>query len=135
VAAAGPSAAGSAGVAQAATKKPAQVVRAWSAALNADDNEAAARLFAKNARVLQPGVAVRLATHALALGFNDALPCAGTITRLQVHGDRVTATFLLGERPKHTCDGPGQKAAALFVVEKGKIVLWQQVAVPAEPSA
>ena len=116
-----------------AAPKPAQVVRAWSAALNANDNEAAARLFATNARVLQPGVAVRLATHALAVGFNDALPCAGTITRLQVSGNQVTATFLLGERPKHTCDAPGQKAAALFVVMNGKIVLWQQVAVPAPP--
>lgn len=123
------------GAAQAA-KKPAAVVRAWSAALNADDNERAARLFARNAHILQPNVDVVLRTHALAVGFNDALPCAGTITRLQMKGNRVVATFLLGERPKHVCDGPGQKAATLFVIRKGKIVLWQQVPVPpAPPSA
>ena len=119
-----------AGAARAA-RSPAQVVRAWSAALNADRNEAAARLFAKNARIVQPGVDVELSTHALALGFNDSLPCAGRITRLQVKGARVTATFVLGERPHHACDGPGLQAAALFVVRKGKIVLWRQVPVPA----
>lgn len=115
------------------TRSPAQVVRAWSSALNANRNEAAARLFALGARVVQPGVDVRLTTHALAVEFNDALPCAGKIVRIQVHGNRVVATFVLGKRPKHTCDGPGQKAAALFVVRNGKIVLWQQVAVPAQP--
>ncbi len=115
------------------TRTPVQVVRAWSRDLNANRNEAAARLFARDARVVQPGVDVRLTTHALALGFNDALPCAGTIVRLQAKGARVTATFVLGERPKHTCDGPGAKAAAVFVVRKGKIVLWQQVPVPPQP--
>ena len=119
------------GAAAAATRSPVQVVRAWSKALNANHNAAAARLFAKGARIVQPGVDVKLRTRALAIGFNDALPCAGRIIRLQVRGARVTATFVLGRRPKHTCDGPGQKAAALFVVRKGKIVLWQQVPVPA----
>jgi hypothetical protein len=115
------------------TRTPAQVVRLWSRDLNANHNEAAARLFALGARVVQPGVDVRLTTHALAVGFNGSLPCAGRITRLQAKGARVTATFVLGERPKHTCDGPGAKAAAVFVVRKGKIVLWEQVPVPAQP--
>jgi limonene-1,2-epoxide hydrolase len=122
-----------AGTAQAAAK-PAQVVRAWSKALNANDNVAAADLFAHNARVIQPGVDVRLNSHALAVAFNDSLPCAGRLVATQVKGNRVTATFVLGERPKHRCDAPGVKAAALFVVRAGKIVRWQQVAVPA-PSA
>jgi limonene-1,2-epoxide hydrolase len=126
------------GQAQAAatTRTPAQVVRAWSRDLNANRNVAAARLFALDARVVQPSYELRLTTRALARAWNDALPCAGTITRLQVEGARVTATFVLGERPKHRCDGPGQKAAAVFVVRKGKIVLWRQVPVPpAAPSA
>ena len=116
--------------AAAAAQSPAQVVRAWSRALNANRNAAAARLFARGARVVQPGVEVRLTTRALAVGFNDALPCAGRITRLQAHGATVVATFVLGERPRHRCDGPGRKAAAKFVVRKGRIVLWQQVPVP-----
>jgi limonene-1,2-epoxide hydrolase len=122
-------AAAGSGAAQAA-RTPAEVVRAWSAALNANRNERAARLFAPNAHVVQPAVDVRLTSHALAVAWNDALPCSGRILRLQVHGARVVATFVLGERPKHRCDGPGQKAAALFVVRKGKIVLWEQVPVP-----
>lgn len=123
-----------AGTAHAATS-PAAVVRAWSKALNANDNERAARLFALGAHVVQPGVDVRLTSHRLAVAFNDALPCAGRITEIRVAGNRATATFVLGTRPKHRCDGPGQKAAALFVVRGGKIVRWQQVPVPKAPTA
>jgi len=118
-----------------ASAAPADVVRAWSHALNANDNERAARLFAPNARVIQPGVDVRLNTHRLAVAFNDALPCAGRIVDIRVRGDHATATFVLGMRPKHRCDGLGQRAAALFVVHAGKIVRWQQVPVPASATA
>jgi limonene-1,2-epoxide hydrolase len=109
---------------------PAAVARAWSKDLNANRNVAAARLFAPNARVVQPGVNVVLTSRALAIGFNNALPCAGRIVAIQVHGNRAIATFVLGQRPKHHCDAPGVKAAALFVVRNGKITLWKQVAVP-----
>src|SRR5665213_2368218 len=51
-----------------------------------------------------------------------------------VYGNRAVATFVLGERPKHHCDGPGVKAAALFIVRGGKITLWEQIAVP-KPNA
>ena len=118
-----------------AAASPSTVVRAWSRALNANDNEHAARLFAPNARVIQPGVDVRLRTHAIAVAFNDALPCAGRVISIRVRGERATATFVLGTRPKHRCDGLGQKAAALFVVHAGKIVRWQQVPVPSGPTA
>jgi limonene-1,2-epoxide hydrolase len=113
---------------------PAAIVRAWSAALNANDNVAAGKLFAKNARVVQGALDARLTSAKIAVAFNDSLPCAGKIVRITVKGNTAVATFVLGRRPKHTCDGPGQKAAALFVVRGGKIVLWEQVAVPAAPS-
>jgi len=87
-----------------------------------------------NARVIQPGVDVALTSRALALGFNASLPCAGKIVRITVNGDRATATFVLGERPKHRCDAPGAKAAAIFTVRHGKIVRWEQVPVPTAPS-
>ena len=108
---------------------PPAIVRQWSAALDRNDNSTAALLFAPGARVVQPGVDVRL-TPDLALAFNESLPCAGKIVRLSVSGNRVVAVFVLGERPKHKCDGPGQKAAALFVVRDGKITLWEQIPVP-----
>jgi hypothetical protein len=113
---------------------PAAVARAWSKNLNANRNVAAARLFAPNARVVQPGVDVVLSSRALAIGFNDSLPCAGRIVAITVDGNRAVATFVLGQRPKHRCDAPGMKAAALFVVRSGKITLWKQVAVP-KPNA
>jgi len=109
---------------------PASIARAWSKNLNANRNVAAARLFAPNARVVQPGVDVVLTSRLLAIGFNNALPCAGRIVAMSVHGNRAVATFVLGRRPKHHCASPGVKAAALFVVRGGKITLWKQVAVP-----
>ena len=117
-----------------AATTPKAVVRAWSKALNANDNVTAARLFAPNARVVQPGVNVALTSRALALAFNESLPCAGKILRISVKGNRATATFVLGERPKHRCDAPGVKAAAVFTVRQGKIVRWEQLPVPAAPS-
>jgi limonene-1,2-epoxide hydrolase len=125
-------AAAAASVAHAVTS-PEQIVRAWSRALNANDNERAAQLFALGARVVQPGVDGRLRTHALAVLFNNALPCAGRIVAVRLAGARVTATFVLGQRPLHRCDAPGAKAAALFVIRNGKIVLWRQVPVPGQP--
>ena len=109
---------------------PEAVARAWSKALNANDNAAAAKLFAHNAHVVQPGVDGFLSSRAIAIAFNASLPCGGRVVAVDVTGNRAVATFLLGERPKHHCDAPGVKAAALFVVRNGKITLWQQVAVP-----
>jgi len=130
VAAAGSGAA----VATRAAAAPAQVVRAWSKALNANDNQAAARLFAPNALIVEGSLYLRLKTHTLAVEFNDSLPCAGRVVAVTVKGHDATGTFLLGHRPKHTCDGPGEKAAALFVVKNGKIVVWERVPVPAPTS-
>ena len=126
-------AAAGSGAATAATRpaSPAAVARAWSKALNANDNAAAAELFAHNARVVQPGVDGR-AQDARASRSRSTRRCpapaaSSTITRAR--RPRV-ATFVLGERPKHHCDAPGHESRALFVVRNGKITLWQQVAVP-----
>jgi len=42
----------------------------------------------------------------------------------------VLVVFSLEGRPQHACDSPEQKAAALFRVRNGKIVLWHQTDVP-----
>jgi limonene-1,2-epoxide hydrolase len=108
-----------------------EVVRAWSAALNRNDNEQAARLFAGGAQVIQNGE-LTLATHADAVRWNAALPCGGRISHLEVRSkNQVLAIFELQERPHHRCDGTGGQAAAIFEVENGRIVLWHQTAVPA----
>jgi hypothetical protein len=108
------------------------VARAWSAALDRSDNEAAASLFADGAQVIQSDETV-LASHADAVTWNAALPCGGRIEKvIQRAPDEVLVVFLLGERPRHTCDAPGADAAAIFRVEHGKIVLWHQTVPPDE---
>ena len=109
------------------------VVRAWSSALNAGDNETAADLFATNAEIVQGGAEQRFRNRADAVDWNAGLPCSGRIVRLETRGAEVTATFVLGDRPTSRCDGPGAKARAVIRVRHGKIVLWHQVPVPQPP--
>ena len=114
---------------------PPAVVRAWSQALNRNDNSGAALLFAQNARIIQaPVIDVRV-TFQMAIAFHDGLPCGGTLVAMERHGNRVVATFRLKERPQHHCASIGQKAAAAFTVRRGKIVRWEQVPVPEKPTA
>ena len=109
---------------------PSEVVRAWSAALDHNDNERAARLFAHGAQIVQNGEETLL-THADAVRWNAGLPCGGRISHLEQHGkNQVLAVFELQNRPQHRCDGLGQQAATIFEVEHGEIVLWHQTAVP-----
>lgn len=115
--------------------EPEDVVRAWSNAINEGDDTRAASLFARNAKVVQPGLELRLRDQQTAKRWNSGLPCAGRIVDTVVEGDEVTATFQLAERPGHRCDAPGVTAYALVQVIDGKIVLWHQVTGPAgEPS-
>ena len=109
------------------SRSPESVVRAWSRAIDADRNDAAADLFARGAEVVQGGQVTRLRTHADAVAWNAGLPCSGTIVALARSGDVVRATFLLGDRRRSRCDGPGERATAIFRVRDGKIVLWHQV--------
>jgi hypothetical protein len=107
-----------------------EVVRAWSAALDRNDNEHAARLFADGAQIVQNGEEILL-THADAVRWNAGLPCGGRISHLVLHGkSQVLAIFELRNRPHHRCDAVGGQAAAIFRVEDGQIVLWHQTVVP-----
>lgn len=105
----------------------ADVVRSWSEALNADQNDAAADLFAPGAIVVQGGAELRLADHGDALAWNEALPCNGRIVELSENEDVVRATFLLRDSQTSPCDGPGQSATAVFTVREGKITRWEQL--------
>ena len=110
---------------------PETVVREWSDALNAGDNERAADLFAEGAQVVQGNSVVSLRTHADAVDFNSSLPCSGKIMDVTTHDDTATATFRLGDRKTSRCDAPGEEAVAAFRVVGGKIVLWHQLPTPA----
>jgi len=112
------------------SSSPISVVRSWSAALDRNDNEHAARLFADGAQIVQNGEETLL-THADAVRWNAGLPCGGQISHLELHGKtQVLAIFELSKRPGHRCDAVGSQAAAIFRVEHGQIVLWHQTAVP-----
>ena len=109
------------------------VVRAWSAALNQDDNNTAASLFAQGAKVVQNGHVLTLRNRRQAVAWNSALPCSGKIVSIHTRGQTATATFVLGDRRHSQCDGPGQEATAIFKVVHGKIVLWHQTEAPPPP--
>lgn len=105
-------------------------MRAWSSAINANENSKAADLFATDAKVVQ-GDELVLHTHRDAVRWNESLPCAGKVESISARdGGELLVTFILAERPQHACDGPGSQAAAIFRVQDGKITLWHQTDVP-----
>ena len=106
---------------------PSAVVASWSQAINAGDDEAAAKLFTPDALVIQDGSETHLAGEAEALAFNSSLPCGAKIVKQSVAGDEVTATFTLTRRPEHMCDGTGESAVTVFRIKDGKIALWHQL--------
>lgn len=117
-------------------ESPADVVRAWTRALNAGDNRAAGNLFALGARIEQGGLVIVVRARSDAATWTASLPCAGRIVGLGVEGQTVTATFLLSDRSTSACDAPGATVRAAFTVQKGKIVLFRQLGgqpAPAEP--
>ena len=111
------------------------VVRAWSQALNSEDNERAADLFAPNAEIVQGDTVTTLRTHRDAVRWNSSLPCSGRIVSITTKGQTATATFALGNRQHSRCDGPGERATAIFRVVKGKIVLWHQTEAAGPPAS
>jgi hypothetical protein len=62
------------------------VVRAWSEALNSEDNERAADLFAPNAEIVQGDTVTTLRTHRDAVRWNSSLPCSGRIVSITTKG-------------------------------------------------
>jgi hypothetical protein len=108
------------------------IVHQWSDRLNARDFDGIARLFALPAILIQGPYEYRLPTrHDVAL-WHAGLPCGGTILRITYAGRFATAVFRLANRGKTKCDAPGALAAARFEIVHGKIVSWEQVAVPAK---
>jgi hypothetical protein len=106
------------------------VVHEWSNRLNANDNAGVARLFALPAVVAQGSYALKLSTRKEIAEWHSGLPCSGKVVSITIHGLNAVAVFRLGDRGATKCDAPGTLAAARFMIVRGKIVLWEQVAVP-----
>jgi hypothetical protein len=111
-----------------------RVVRAWTRLLNAGDNAGIARLFGLPALLTQDSDTYKLTTAKQIAIWHEGLPCSGRLTAIHIAGRFATAVFVLGNRKTSTCDAPGLKAAARFEIVRGKIIAWQQVAVPAAPA-
>jgi limonene-1,2-epoxide hydrolase len=109
---------------------PEEIVRAWSTALNSNQDKKAAALFADGAKITQGDVEYTLINAANRFDFNSGLPCSGQIVELHATGAEVTATFQLGERADHRCDAPGVNTTAIFTIRNGKIVAFRQLAAP-----
>jgi hypothetical protein len=108
-------------------QSPEHVVRDWSKAFNAGDSDAAADLFAANAKVIA-GDSVRvLQDHDQAVAFNAALPFCGRIVKLTTVDTDVTVRFALAERSTQQCGSGGEHASIFFRVRDGKIVLFNQI--------
>jgi hypothetical protein len=108
-----------------------RVVHEWSRLLDAGDNLGAARLFSLPAAISQAGIVLHFASYAQLAQWHATLPCAGTIETVSYETDVALAIFVLGDRATGTCAAPpGTKAAARFHFEDGRIVTWEEVAVP-----
>ena len=80
---------------------PPAIVRAWSAALNRNDNAAAARLFAPNAHIIQGPLDARLrCVRALSVVYRElfAARCTPHLSHLDEAGAGVQGEFKPGDR-------------------------------------
>jgi SnoaL-like domain len=109
-------------------RTPAQVVRAWSAAWNRGDEEAAAALFGPKAVFVAGDYQTVLRTHAQVLAFHREMVWCGPIVRLAAHGDEVEAQFSLASRPTTHCERGGrERGSVYFRIRDGKIVFFDQI--------
>ena len=109
-------------------RAPAQVVRAWSAALNRGDEEAAAALFGPRTVFVAGDYQTVLHTRGEVLSFHRAMVWCGPIVRLLANGNEVEAQFSLASRSHGRCESGGrERGSVYFRVRDGKIVYFDQV--------
>ena len=107
-------------------RSPAQVVRAWSAAVNRGDDEAATALFGSKAVFIAGDYQAVLRTRAEVLAFHREMVWCGPIVRLRAHGDEVEAQFSLASRRR--CERGGrERGSVYFRVREAKIVFFDQI--------
>jgi hypothetical protein len=109
-------------------RTPAQVVRAWSAALNRGDEEAASALFGPKAVFVAGDYQTVLRTRAQVLAFHREIGWCGPIVRLAREGEEIVAQFSLASRRSGRCErGGGERASVAFRIRDGKIVFFDQI--------
>src|ERR687886_1758152 len=95
-------------------RTPAEVVRAWSAALNRGDEEAAAALFGPNAVFVAGDYQAVLRTREQVLAFHREMVWCGPIVRLAAKGNEVEAQFSLASRPTAHCERGGHERGSVY---------------------
>jgi SnoaL-like domain len=109
-------------------KTPAEVVRAWSAAFNRGDEEAAAALFGPKAVYVAGDYQAVLRTREQVLAFHREMVWCGPIVRLAAKGSEVEAQFSLASRPTAHCERGGrERGSVYFQVRNGKIVFFDLI--------
>jgi hypothetical protein len=109
-------------------RTPAEVVRAWSAAVNRGDDEAAAALFGSRVVFVAGDSRWVLRTRAQALAFNRAIGWCGPIVRLARDGGEMVAQFSLASRSSGHCERGGrERGSVAFRVREGEIVFFDQI--------
>jgi hypothetical protein len=109
-------------------KTPAEVVRAWSAAFNRGDEEAASALFGSKAVFVAGDYQTVLRTREQVLAFHREMVWCGPIVRLRAHGNEVEAQFSLASRPTAHCERGGrERGSVYFQVRDGKIVFFDLI--------
>ena len=107
-------------------RTPAEVVRAWSAALNRGDEEAAAELFGPNAVFVAGDYQTVLRTREQVLAFHREMVWCGPIVRLRAQSDEVEAQFSLASRRR--CErGSRERGSVYFRIRDGKIVFFDLI--------
>jgi hypothetical protein len=105
-----------------ADSSPEGVVRAWAESVRLGDAEAAARLIAPGAEVVDGARTTVLRTEADALRYSRNEACAGGVVRIEQRGGTVEAEFdVRGAAPRH-CGGAAVERT-LFRVRDGRITL------------
>src|SRR5688572_29008198 len=117
---------------QADANRTRPILAGWARALRNDNGERAATFFSVPVIIAQ-GAAVRLDTAEEIRAFNVSLPCGARLLHVGPSGRFIVATFLLTERPRHSCDTPGQRERVAIVLRGRKIADWRQV--PPVPGA
>ena len=117
-----------AGCGSSSPRTPADVVRAWSAAVNRGDDEAAAALFGSRVVFVAGDSQWVLRTPAQALAFNRAIGWCGPIVRLARTDEEIVAEFSLASRPSGHCERGGrERGSVYFRIRDGKIVFFDQI--------
>jgi hypothetical protein len=100
------------------------LLRAWTRAVQDNDDATAARFFDPPVLV-DAGSVFTLENRSQVVDFNSSLQCALRLHRVEPDGRFLVGTFTLAKRTKHACPSAGRTQKLALAVQDGKIVEWR----------